>query len=376
MKKKILFFIPSLAGGGAEKVLVNMVNNLDENKFDITVKTLFDYGVNRQFLSEKVKYEFVFKKVFRGNTKIFKLFSPEFLYKKMIKKHYDLIVSYFQSPTTRIIAGCPDESTKIIQWIHNEFHEKEKIAVCYRSIEECIRLQKRYDATVYVSETVKDIYLNTFPEIKKNDKVLYNVVESDVISKKSNERIENKDLYTHKFTLISVGRMVPQKSFDRLINVVKRLDIEGIDVGLLLLGTGELEGKLKNQVKELGLEKNIKFLGYQENPYKYVKNADLFVCSSLHEGFSTAMTEALIIGTPVITTMCSGMIELLGKNEYGVIVENDETALYNGIKNILENPSILREMKVNAFKRGKKFDVIETTYEIEAFLDSVLEVEK
>lgn len=158
--------------------------------------------------------------------------------------------------------------------------------------------------------------------------------------------------------------------------MVKRLDIEGIDVGLLLLGTGELEGKLKNQVKELGLEKNIKFLGYQENPYKYVKNADLFVCSSLHEGFSTAMTEALIIGTPVITTMCSGMIELLGKNEYGVIVENDETALYNGIKNILENPSILREMKVNAFKRGKKFDVIETTYEIEAFLDSVLEVEK
>lgn len=369
MKKKILFFIPSLAGGGAEKVLVNMVNHLDNKKYDITVKTLFDYGVNKQFLLPQVNYDYVFKKVIRGNTKILKMFSPEFLYKKMIKGHYDIVVSYFQSPTTRIIAGCPNKSTKLVQWIHNEFYQKSKIAMCYRNVEECIQLQKRYDATVYVAETVKDIYLHTFPEIKKNDQVLYNVVESDVIIEKSKESIDIPKLYDKEFTLISVGRLVQQKSFDRLINVIKYLVNDGINVKLLLLGTGELEKKLKEQVRKLKLEENVRFLGYQKNPYKYIKNADLFVCSSLHEGFSTSVTEALIIGTPVITTMCSGMEELLGKNQYGIIVENDEKALYQGIKSLLENPSELEQLKKMACKRGAKFNTIETIKKIECFFE-------
>ena len=372
MKKKILFFIPSLAGGGAEKVLVNMVNHLDSAKYEITVKTLFDYGVNKQYLSQQITYDYVFKKVIRGNTTLFKLFSPRFLYKKMIKGNYDIVVSYFQSPTTRIIAGCPNQNTKLVQWIHNEFHEPDKIAMCYRNVNECIQLQKRYDATVYVAETVKDIYLTTFPEIKKNDKVLYNVVESDLIIEKSKESIDDSKLYSNEFTLISVGRFVQQKSFDRLINVIKRLVTDGLDVRLLLLGTGELEGQLKKQVKDLKLEKNIKFLGYQKNPYKYVKKSDLFVCSSLHEGFSTAVTEALIVGTPVVTTKCSGMDELLGKNEYGIIVENDTDALYEGVKNILSNPELLKKLSNKAVERGKKFDVVETTKKIEEFLDTLI----
>ena len=372
MRKKLLFFIPSLAGGGAEKVLVNMVNNLDETKYEITVKTLFDYGVNKQYLLKHIKNDYVFKNVIRGNTKLFKLFSPEFLYKKMIKENYDIVVSYFQSPTTRIIAGCPNKNTKLLQWIHNEFHEPNKIALCYRNLDECIRLQKKYDATVYVAKTVKDIYLNTFPEIKKNDKVLYNVVESDKIIEKSKESIDNPELYNSEFTLISVGRLVPQKSFDRLINVINRLVTDGLDVRLLLLGTGELEETLKKQVRDLRLEKNVEFLGYKKNPYKYVKNADLFVCSSLHEGFSTAVTEALIVGTPVVTTVCSGMEELLGQNEYGLIVDNDMEALYKGVKKVLNNRRILEELSVKAFERGKKFNVVETTKQIEDFLDTLV----
>lgn len=290
----------------------------------------------------------------------------------MIKENYDIVVSYFQSPTTRIIAGCPNKNTKLVQWIHNEFHEPNKIAICYRNLDECIRLQKKYDATVYVAKTVKDIYLNTFPEIKKNDKVLYNVVESDKIIEKSKESIDNPELYNSEFTLISVGRLVPQKSFDRLINVINRLVTDGLDVRLLLLGTGELEETLKKQVRDLRLEKNVEFLGYKKNPYKYVKNADLFVCSSLHEGFSTAVTEALIVGTPVVTTVCSGMEELLGQNEYGLIVDNDMEALYKGVKKVLNNRRILEELSVKAFERGKKFNVVETTKQIEDFLDTLV----
>lgn len=372
--RKILFLIPSLAGGGAEKVLVNMVNHLDREKYDITVQCLFDVGVNKQYLASHIRYKYVFKKIIRGNTYLFKLFSPKFLFKKMVKDDYDIVVSYFQSPTTRIVAGCPNPNTKLVQWVHNEFHDRKKITFCYRSDSECIELQKRYDANVYVANTVKEIYLGTFPELRENREniVLYNVVEADVIRELSLEKVTEQEKFTHKVTLVSVGRMVPQKSFDRLLRVTRMLKNDGFDFGLILLGTGELEDKLKEQSRELKLEDTVSFLGYQTNPYKYVKNADLFVCSSLHEGFCTAVTESLIVGTPVITTMCSGMEELLGKNhEYGIIVDNGEDALYEGVRELLQDEEKLSTYSAKAAERGKQFDTEQTVTDIERFFDEL-----
>lgn len=372
--KRILFLIPSLAGGGAEKVLVNMVNHLDREKYDITVQCLFDTGVNKQYLEPHIHYKSVFSHVFRGNTHIFKLFSPKLLFNQIVKEDYDIIVSYFQSPTTRIVAGCQRADTKLVQWVHNEFHERKKIAACYRNEQECMKLQKHYDANVYVAYTVKEIYLKTFPELRDNRKnvVLYNVVESDVIRERSMEPVEEQKSFSHKRTLVSVGRMVPQKSFDRLLRVVNKLRNDGFDFSLILLGVGELEEKLKEQSKELELENTVSFLGYQTNPYKYVRNSDLFVCSSLHEGFSTAVTESLIVGTPVITTMCSGMEELLGKkNEYGIIVNNDEEALYDGIRELLQDDEKLSAYAQKAAERGRQFITEQTVTAIERFFDDL-----
>lgn len=370
--KKILFFVTSLAGGGAEKVLVNLVDHIDKRKYDVTVMTLFDVGINKRFLSKDVEYKHVFKRIIKGNSYFFKLFSEKFLYRRMIKDNYDIIVSFFQGPTTRIVAGCSNPDTKLVQWIHNEFHSKDKIVACYRNVNECVRLQKKYDATVYVAKTVRDIYLKSFPEIKKKDIVLYNVVETDTIRKLANEAV-NEDLYSADVTLVSVGRFVPQKSFDRLLSVLSRLRRENLfNVTLLLLGSGELERQLKLKAKQLKIDDVVTFLGYKENPYKYIKNADLFVCSSLHEGFSTAVTESLIVGTPVITTQCSGMKELLGENEYGLIVENNEEALYRGIERLLENNAkMMKYYRKKAEERGEKFDCSETVLEVEKFLDTI-----
>ena len=372
--KKILFIIPSLAGGGAEKVLVNMVKHLDRHKYDITVQCLFDVGVNKQYLASHVRYKYVFRKIIRGNIYLFKLFSPKFLFNHIIKENYDIVVSYFQSPTTRIVAGCPNSGIKLIQWVHNEFQDRKKITSCYRSDAECIELQKRYDVNVYVANTVKDIYLGTFPELRygRENHVLYNVVESDVIRERSMDLMPEKAKVARKRTLVSVGRMVPQKSFDRLLRVVKRLKNEGFDFEMLLLGTGELEEKLKKQSRELQVEDTVSFLGYQTNPYKYVRNADLFVCSSLHEGFCTAVTESLIVGTPVITTMCSGMEELLGLNqEYGIIVENNENALYEGIRRLLKDEAMLSAYTEKAAERGKQFSTEQAVTEIERLFDAL-----
>lgn len=372
--KRILFFITSLAGGGAEKVLVNMVNHLDEKEYDITVQTLFDEGINKKSLSDKIKYKSVFKKSFRGNIHFFKLFNSKILYQRFVHGDYDIVVSYFQGATTRIVSGCPDPEVKLVQWIHNEFHTEDKIVKCYRSRKECLNAQKRFDATAYVAQTVKSIYEETFPGIVRNGRVVYNVVETDKIRRLAEEVIDDVNFQKNCINMISVGRMVEQKAFDRLIRIVKKLVfLDRLPVHLFLLGQGILKEKLELLVKENDLEQNITFLGYKENPYKYVKKSDVFVCSSLHEGFSTAVTEALIVGTPVITTECSGMKELLGNNQdYGVVTENDEESLYLGLKELLLYPEKLKFYKEKAKDRGETFNVKNRIKEIDDFFEEIL----
>ena len=114
------------------------------------------------------------------------------------------------------------------------------------------------------------------------------------------------------------------------------------------------------------------FVGFKSNPYKYVKNADLYVCSSRKEGFSTAVTEALIVGTPVVSTNCSGATELLGyNNEYGIVTENNEEALYEGIKKMISDKKVFDYYKKQAKTRGNKFSTSETVKAVEEMLEEV-----
>ena len=126
---------------------------------------------------------------------------------------------------------------------------------------------------------------------------------------------------------------------------------------------------MEQWVNEQGLQGSVTFLGYQTNPYKYVAACDLFVCASHAEGFSTAATEALIVGTPVITTRVSGMEEMLGSNgEYGIITENDEEALYQGIRDMLTTPGKLEHYKEKAKERGSYFSTEQTVAAVEEML--------
>ena len=106
--KKVLFLIHDLGQGGAEKVLVNLVNNLDKTKFDITVMSIFDIGENKQFLDSSIKYKSCFKHMVRGNSHLMKLLSPKQLHQWLIKDKYDIEVAYLEGPCARIISGCPD----------------------------------------------------------------------------------------------------------------------------------------------------------------------------------------------------------------------------------------------------------------------------
>ena len=134
--KKILFFIHDLGPGGAEKVLVNLVNNMDAKQFDITVMTIFDVGMNKKYLNKNIRYLSCYKKVFRGNSHLMKLLSPECLHRMLIKEHYDIEVAYLEGPCARIISGCPSKDTRLVAWIHIEQHNKNKISESFRNYQE------------------------------------------------------------------------------------------------------------------------------------------------------------------------------------------------------------------------------------------------
>ena len=120
------------------------------------------------------------------------------------------------------------------------------------------------------------------------------------------------------------------------------------------------------------MKKNVTLLGYQINPYKYISKCDLFVCASYAEGFSTAATEALILGVPVCTVEVSGMKEMLGENnEYGIVTENNDEALYQGIKELINNSEKLQHYKQQAIIRGKSFSTERTVREVEKMLLSL-----
>lgn len=369
--EKILFLIPTLGHGGAEKVLVNLVNNMDRSKFDITVQVLFKGGVNEQFLKSDIKFKYYYKKQFRGNSKYLCLFSPGKLYKKFIKEKYDIIVSYLEGPTARIVSGCTNPNTKLVSWIHCKMDNPAIGAVGFRNFEEAKKCYNKFDNTVCVSKWVMDYFSKTF-EFKKPIQVLYNTIETDKILEKSAEPVDDIKFDDDCVNICSVGKLTALKGFDRLLNIHKKLLDDGVKNKVYLFGIGEEEGSLKKAAQNLGIENTFHMVGYRTNPYKYVKNCDLYVCSSHSEGFSTSVTESLIVGTPVVATLCSGMKEMLGENnEYGIVTENNEDALYEGIKKMLTTPDLLEAYAEKAKERGKAFSTEKTVKAVEEILSAL-----
>ena len=366
--KKVLFLIPTLAHGGAEKVLVNLVNNIDKNIFDITVQTLFDGGVNKKYLKPHIKTKYVLKNVFPGNSRILALFSPNFLFRHFIRKHYDIIVSYLEGPTARIVSGCSDEETKLVNWIHCKMDTEKAASVGFRSFKEAKNCYNKFDYTVCVSKWVKDWFIDVF-SFQKPIGVLYNTIETDEIVAKANEPINDITLDKNIFNIISVGKIIAVKAFMRLAHIHKKLLDEGIYNHIYIFGIGDEQPIIEKYLDDNNLTDSFSFMGYNTNPYKYVKACDLYVCSSLSEGFSTSVTESLVVGTPVVTTLCSGMQEMLGeKNEYGIVTENNEDALYEGVKKKLTTPKLLEHYAEKALERGKEFSKEKATKAVEDML--------
>lgn len=367
---KILFLIHDLGQGGAEKVLVNLVNNMNLEKFDITVIALFGGGVNEQFLKPEIHFLVKFPKAVPGNSKLMKFLSPEQLHKWLIRDKYDIEISYLEGPSARIISGCRDKA-KLISWIHGEQHNMAKLSFAFRTAKEAMECYSQFDKTICVSECVKNDFCSIL-NYKGDATVLYNTIESDKVRNLSQEKeVLLQD--DGKICLIAVGTLKESKGYGRMLEIIRKLLSENYPVHLYILGEGPMRTDIEQYVKINDMAKAVTLLGYQTNPYKYVAKSDLFVCASLAEGFSTAVTEALILGTPVCTVEVSGMRELLGgHNEYGIVTDNNKQALYEGIKKLLDNPELLKYYRQQAEIRGKDFNTQSTVKAVEEMLLGVM----
>ena len=155
---KVLFLIHDLGQGGAEKVLVNLVNNIDKTKFSVTVVSLFSGGVNEQFLNEDVGYRSIFKKAIPGNSHFMKLLSPGQLHDICVKEKYDIEVSYLEGPSARIISGCKDNNTKLVSWIHSDQSSISILAASFRNFGEAKKCYLNFDKHIFVAEQLRDSF--------------------------------------------------------------------------------------------------------------------------------------------------------------------------------------------------------------------------
>lgn len=362
---KILFLIPSLSSGGAEKVLRNLVNNMDQSKFDITVQTINEYD-SKKFLAEGIRYKSISRCKSKIGKKIFEFwfrFTAEFgfTYPLYIKDDYDIEVAYLECDATKVMASSTNKKALKIAWVHSDFSKRDEFKMNNSKIQ---KIYNSYDKVICVSEDVRNSFQSIYGSSIESV-VLHNVIDEADIYLKAEEKIELNVNNSDKI-MVAVGRLAKEKNFNYLIDTCYKLKNNGYNFKLFIIGEGPERENLEKLIFEQHLEDVVELLGFIDNPYPYIKSADIVVCSSIYEGISTVITEGLILGKTVVTTPCSGMKELLGNSQFGMIAEDTPDGLYACICKIFDSPELGKYYSEAAEKRGKDFlknKVIEETSE-------------
>lgn len=346
--KKILFGITSLTLGGAERVLVDLANELSK-KYEVTIMTIYAKGELENQLSEKVKLKSLeqksylelsnFQKHFGMPLKI--LLEKSIIYKNKIKGDYDVEIAFLEGPITRLFS-TQNVKTKKIAWIHNDISQvfgKGIKAKLKKNLDE--KIYSKFETLVFVSKDNLKNFEKTYPDIKNNKEVIYNYINKAQVIEKAKEK--QKEKFDTKFiNFVTVARLVPQKGIDRLIKVHSKLLKDGLFHKIYVIGDGPEKEKLQELIKKEKVDETFNLLGKKENPYPYIKNADYFCLLSQFEGYGMVLEEAKILGKPIIITNTAAR-EAVENYENAKIVENTEQGIYDGIKEIIKNYNLKEE---------------------------------
>lgn len=376
-KRKVLFLIESLAGGGAEKVLTTLVQHIDKERFDVTVCAISGGGKYEDGIKKQVDYRAILNDSKEGNAwkkwlyvlkhhLVYKWLPLSWVYCLFVPQGNDVEVAFVEGFSTKLLSHSTNQRAKKYAWVHIDLHQNHWTKNIYSNLREETEAYNRYTKIFGVSNTVVAAFWKEFPNVTVPVETIYNPIDTRDILCRANEIVDMER--GKSLLMVSVGRLEPQKSYMRLLRIAKKLIEDGMDVELWILGDGTERKLLEQYVSENKMQERVCLLGFHTNPYKYLRQGDLFVCSSFSEGYSTAVTEALILGLPVITTDCSGMAELLKNGECGVITENNEIALYEGLKRLLTDKSLLDHYRHKAIERGKEFSIEHLMKPIETIL--------
>ncbi len=379
--KKVLIMANGLYSGGAEKILQNILNNLDYGKYSVTLYSMRRYDLDPEIF--KTQGSFRYKSVFRrynGKPSLLKSFFdftekikgrifqklPAELFRAIyIRGKFDVEIAFIEGEATKVVSGSLNKKSKKIAWVHTDLIKNSWTHYLYKNAEEEARAYKKFNEVICVSESVKDAFCEKYG-IKDTVSVKYNPVDSDDILLKSKEKI---DITVNKRPLIfSVGRLEQPKGYPRLCECALKLKNEGLDFTLWILGDGVQREQLRKYIEENELSDTVKLLGFQDNPYKYISKADAFICSSYAEGFSTAATESIILGKPVYTVDCPGMKELFGDESCGEIVDNTDKDLYLLLKHAVTDKEALEKYTAGAERRSGFFNIKKRMEDFESII--------
>lgn len=376
MHMKFLIHIPQLIYGGAEKVLVDFANYLVDKGHEVEVIETYERSLLKSEFNSEVAFDSICSKEYTEKfyvsledilkeknllRKIQKVLKKIFitiagyerlailLSKKRYKnKKFDVAINYLETQSPKFILKCIN-SKKYLQWIHIDISKVENI----QFMDKESRLYEDIDEIICVSKLAKESFDERYQNLKEKTHVIYNFYNVDKIKMMSKG---NQVFDENEFNILSVGRLVEQKGYERAIDVFYKLKQEGYNFKWSIIGEGILREKLENKIKLLGLENDISLLGIKENPYPYMKQCDLFFLPSLYEGFPTVTIEAKILEKPVLATDVSGIKEQIVDGKAGIIVENNKDSIYEAIKNILNKENIFIKGLNNNYMRNSIID--------------------
>lgn len=264
--------------------------------------------------------------------------------KKMKLDSYDVEIAFKEGFCTIFVAN--GNSKKKVNWVHLDYKVQNFSSNYMPLLKKTLSLM---DEQVAVSKVAAASYQEVF-ELSNPVKVIHNIIQEDLIKQKYNVEIDETRSTFFKqeaLTFISVGRLVDQKGYDRLLEIHHRLIQEGLLHHIMIIGGGEDETVLKQKIKAYQVEETFKLIGYRENPFPYFKLADCFLLPSRYEGLPTVVFESLLCLTPVLATKVAGIEEQLKNNEYGIVVDNNENSFYEGMKDLIKHPEQLNVMKAH-----------------------------
>ncbi|MEH7444039.1 glycosyltransferase [Bacillus sp. JJ1122] len=375
MKKKLLFAIDSLDCAGAEKSLVTLLSLIDKTKYSIDLM-LFGHGgaleqlvpthvnileplkytkftrlplkkavffaakhLRYDMLASRIRYTIKLRRKKYSNAQKARVYwqSVSGVIEKN-PKSYDIAISYAQGVPTFYVAEKVIAKKKLA-WVN----------VSYRLDEMDKNFQKTYyekfDRVVAVSDSTKEILLETFPALKDKTKVIYDINNPVLIN---NMALLEENPYNDGFDgirILTIGRLANQKGYDIAVEACKRLKEEGLNFRWYALGKGPLEAEIKELIQLNGLEEDFILLGVKANPYPYIKNADIYVQTSRFEGFGLAIAEARMLNIPVVTTKFDAVYNQMVDHKNGLVVEMNPEAIFNGIFKLIKNSSLRESIK-------------------------------